>query len=585
MKTKLTVCLLAIAATSLAQSFKPIIQTSGVREKYTRLSPNDQKTPCGDPTATPAVNTYCDDLAGLFLPTELQVSFARYMVAKQEGDTLKSEFLSFLSSAAESRIDSQNGASSSGSGTTSVVERSGISDVLGVALESGGVTQTVSGTNLTLQGNALGLYRFVGNQEVFQYCPAEKPNCRGELKGFLNKLSGSATLGLSNASTQTATGTVASSGTPSGNSSQPSASALIQNSASHLTGFSIRFQAINTLDLRSHAYLDAWKKAITTDANLTGLAEAANKTAAFDFWKKTGADNDRWVQAELAALWKIVNEQNGKVPNDEALVREITTAWDNQIPTWSKNGMDIGKLKLFLQAANAYMQARDIAVNKVRQSLASGLTFEYAYSRPDNQPRVSTARVIYTLHPGTITANMPTTTQSGAKATTQAVTSQAKTPATASGAKKTNDSAITFNFAANMYDNPPPGTGVFRDLQGGLQLDHHFGNTIATLAGYYQYQNQPAALTIGAGNLAPGTNITLNGTAATLLAPKGNIVVAQAMVTFPLRSGTKLPVGVTWSNRTDLIKGNELRGHVGFNFDWSSLLLGGQAKAANPSQQ
>jgi hypothetical protein len=76
----------------------------------------------------------------------------------------------------------------------------------------------------------------------------------------------------------------------------------------------------------------------------------------------------------------------------------------------------------------------------------------------------------------------------------------------------------------------------------------------------------------------------LNGTAATLLAPKGNIVVAQAMVTFPLKSGTKLPVGVTWSNRTDLLKGNELRGHVGFNFDWSSLLLGGQAKTANPSQ-
>jgi|CZKX01.1.fsa_nt_gi hypothetical protein len=591
MKTKLTACLFAIAVTSSAQSFDPSIQIQRVREEYASLTASDQKISCVDATGHPDLLIYCGDLRALFLPTGLQVAFASYMVAKQEPSALKSGVLSFLSSAAESRIDSQNGASSNGSGTTSVVERSGISDVLGVALESGGVTQTVSGTNLTLQGNALSLYRFVRGQEVFQYCPQEKANCKGELEAFLNKLSGSATLGLSSASTQTATGTVASSGTTSGTSSQPSASALIQDSASHLTGFSIRFQAINTLDLRSQAYLDAWKKGIA-DPNLTSLAEQSVKDAAFGFFHP-GTEDRQWLSDTLISLRKRVEDQaadkdpkHAKI-NDDALVSAITEAWDEQIPTWTKNGMSIDALKLFLKDANAYMQARDAAVNKVRQSLASGLTFEYDYARPDNQPRVSTARVIYTLHPGTIASDMPTsTTQSGAKQKTGVVTPQAKPAATTSGAKPktTNDSAITFNFAADMYDNPPPGTGVLRDLQGALQLDHHFGNTIATLAGYYQYQNQPAALTIGAGNLAPGTTIMLNGTAATLLAPKGNIVVAQAMVTFPLKSGTKLPVGVTWSNRTDLLKGNELRGHVGFNFDWSSLLLGGQAKTANPSQ-
>jgi hypothetical protein len=81
--------------------------------------------------------------------------------------------------------------------------------------------------------------------------------------------------------------------------------------------------------------------------------------------------------------------------------------------------------------------------------------------------------------------------------------------------------------------------------------------------------------------VAPG----LHQSPATLLAPKGNIVVAQAMVNFALKSGTRLPLGVTWSNRTDLLKGNEFRGHVGFTFDWSSLLLSGQAKAANPANE
>jgi hypothetical protein len=511
----------------------------------------------------------------MFEPTMLQVAFASYEVNKKDS----SGVLSFLASAADSRIDTQNGASASGSGTTSVVERSGISDVLGVALEAGGVTQTVSGTNLTLQGNALSLERFLSHQDVFQYCPQDNTDCQGPFQAFLNRLSGTATLGLSSASTQTATGTVATSGTTSGSGSQ-SAAALIQDSASHLTGFTLRYQAINTLDLRSQTYLNAWKKAIM-DGTLTTLAEAVAKNdQVFNFFHPD-ADDKAWILTTRDTVKNLVEKQAGEnKPDDAALVKAITDAWDSQEETWTKNGMNIDKLKVFLQAANAYMQARDAAVAKVRQQLASGLTFEYAYSRPDNQPRVSTARVIYTLHPGTIADDTSKPAAAGKAKAGAAAPQKGKPAATASGAKKSsNDTAITFNFAADLYDNPPPGTGVLRDLQGALQIDHHFGTTIATLAGYYQYQNQPAALTIGAGNLAPGTNIMLNGTAATLLAPKGNIVVAQAMATFALKSGTKMPVGVTWSNRTDLIKGNELRGHVGFNFDWSSLLLGNQAKS------
>jgi hypothetical protein len=560
--------LLAGASGSLAAQFNPSIQIQKVRDTVANLTVSDKASECTS-NASNATLIYCGNLNALFNPTTLQVAFASYVVSKADGSLLKAGIQSFLSSAAESRIDTQNGASSGGSGTTSVVERSGISDVLGVAIESGAVTQSVSGTNLTLQGNALSLYRFLRGTEVFQYCPEGNAGCQGKLQETLNKISGSATLGLSNSSTQTATGTIMSSATQ-GMTTPTSGAALIQNSASHLTGFSVRFQAINTLDLRSELYLDAWKKAITA-SSLTGLAEAANKTDAFAFFDPAAhADDAAWLRQTQSAVRTLVEQQQADAKTsskvkDVVLVTAIAKAWDSQISTWTSQGMSVDKLKLFLQAANAYMQARDAAVSKVRQSLASGLTFEYDYARPDNQPRVSTARVIYTLHPGVIA------TDNQAAAGTQST-------------KSHNDSAITFNFAADLYDNPPMGTSVLRDLQAALQIDHHFGSTIATLAGYYQYQNAPSVLMIGMGNLAPDTNIALNGTAATLLAPKGNIVVAQAMATFVLKSGTKLPVGVTWSNRTELIKGNELRGHVGFNFDWSSLLLGGQAKAANPAQ-
>ena len=575
-KSKLVPCILMLSGVSFAAQYKPAIEINAVRNSAQKLTPSEKTITCKDAVGHANVITLCQTLRHLVGPDQVQVWFAVYVLQQQDQLVDKSAVASFLSSAAESRIDTQNGAPSSTPGTTSVVERSAISDVLGAALESGAVTQSVSGSTLTLQGNALSLDRFVSGQEVFRYCSYDKPDCQGKFDSFLNKLSGSASLSLSSASTQMVKGTVAGSGGTSQSSAQTSASALIQNSASHLTGFTIRFQAINTLDLRSKTYLDAWKKAIT-DQSIGDLAETARskfETAFSSFYNPAKEPEATWLGDAEESLRKLVLSG----ADDAALIQAVASSWSELIKGWPAGNNYADTLKQFLQAANAYMAARDLAVNKVRQTLASGLTFEYAYSRPNNQPRISTARVIYTLHPGTLTAD---TSSSSAQSSSPETKSAAPTSNTKP--KNTNDSAITFNFAADLYDNPPPGTGTLRDLQAALQLDHHFGSAVATLAGYYQYQNQPAAIQIGTGNLAPNTNIVLPGAAATLLAPKGNIVVAQAMVTFALRSGSHLPVGVTWSNRTELVKGNEIRGHIGFNFDWSSLLLAGQAKAANPS--
>jgi hypothetical protein len=585
---KLSAYLVAASIVSFAADFNPSIQLQGVREAAAKLklAPEEAAIACKDEVGHPNVQGLCNKLRHLVGPDQIQVGFAMYVLRKQDKLFDASGLFSFLASAAESRIDTQNGASSSGSGTTSVVERSGISDVLGAALEAGAVTQSVNGSSLTLQGNALSLKRFLTpDQSVFQYCSYDTPDCDGTLDQILNRFSGSASLSLSNQSAQTVAGTVTGASGTSGasGSTTQSASVLLQDSASHLSGFTIRFQAINTLDLRSKAYLDAWQKAIK-DPSITNLAETARGKFAQTFQSfynpTTGSPDYIWLQDAMENLRKLAIAGS----DDATMASAVTQAWDTLISRWPPGNNYVANLQDFLQAANAYMAARDLAINSVRQTLASGLTFEYAYSRPDNQPRVSTARLIYTLHPGTISADTSTSTTQSAAKPSSAGASESKSGTATGATKPKDDTAITLNFAAEMYDDPPAGTGVLRDLQAALQLDHHFGNTIATLAGYYQYQNQPAALTIGAGNLAPGTNIMLNGTAATLLAPKGNIVVAQAMVTFPLKSGTKLPIGVTWSNRTDLIKGNELRGHVGFNFDWSSLLLGGQSKTANPSQ-
>jgi hypothetical protein len=561
---KLIACVLIGWVVALAQGVDPKLQGHAIWKQYQQLSEADKKSSCDTANRSDGLTIFCDFLADLLSPKSSPVAFAYYVVNKENPNNRLSEsgILSFLASVAESRLDTQNAASTGSSGTTSVAERSGISDVLSAALESGAVTQTVNGSSLTLQGNALSLYRFVGHQDVFQYCSYDQPDCEGPFQTFLNKLSGSATLSLSNASTNTATGMVANPTT----GTQTSAAALIQGSASHLTGFTVRFQPINKLDLRSKTYLDAWKTAFS-DPSLVTAAQNELKTFNFTWFAIGGQPDHEWILTAMSNLFGLVTKSSSEKDFQSALGKAVTDEWDKRIPAWKTGGMKVEDLQAFVKAVSAYLQTRDAAINAVRQKQATGLTFEYAFARPANQPQTSTARLIYTFHPGILAADTATPA-AGATKTTTTVT-------------KTNDSAITLNFAAEMYDSPPPGTGALRDLQGALQLDRHFGTAIATLAAYYQYQNQPAALQIGAGNLAPGTNIQLNGTAATLLAPKGNIVVAQAMVTFALKSGTKLPLGVTWSNRTELIKGNELRGHVGFNFDWSSLLLSGQSKAAS----
>jgi hypothetical protein len=49
-------------------------------------------------------------------------------------------------------------------------------------------------------------------------------------------------------------------------------------------------------------------------------------------------------------------------------------------------------------------------------------------------------------------------------------------------------------------------------------------------------------------------------------------LMAQAKLEFLLQAGTKVPLSVTWANRSDLIKEKFVRGYVGLSFDAESLL-------------
>jgi hypothetical protein len=115
-------------------------------------------------------------------------------------------------------------------------------------------------------------------------------------------------------------------------------------------------------------------------------------------------------------------------------------------------------------------------------------------------------------------------------------------------------------------------------VQAAAQVDRdlgtipQFGAAVLTFGFYYQWMRDAALLTIPAGNMAPGTDITLPGAANLLLAPKGNIAIGQFKVTLPIKNGIiKVPISFTWANRSELINESEKRGQIGLTLDFDTL--------------
>jgi hypothetical protein len=139
---------------------------------------------------------------------------------------------------------------------------------------------------------------------------------------------------------------------------------------------------------------------------------------------------------------------------------------------------------------------------------------------------------------------------------------------------------LTGNFTASWYASLPAGAtyGRFRDTQLSMEFDKPFGGTVDapvatwSLAGYGQYQYDPTVLNITAGNLAPGTNITLPSNAQVLLGTSGWTGVVQGKLVINLKQGVTIPLAIKYSNRTDLLSNsNDVRGQIGISYDLSAL--------------
>jgi hypothetical protein len=442
----------------------------------------------------------------------------------------------------------QMGASSSASGATSLVKMPTTTDLISFAAESGAFTDTVNGTTATIQGNVYGVSRYlnqIGENQGHFFAS------HGRFADALEPWSFTVTLNVAQSSSSTtSTATSANRTTPFSLSSI----VLPSNNAS-FSGFSTSYSVFKKVNENDDAFKQAWSNSL--NSSVVSTAETNSAATLNALVKTINAVNmmaDPKV-AEAYSNWHTAGENAEKNKDFDAFVAAYA-AYEDACSTYilARPGAPSLALKLN-DTLNAYQNAVYGAFDAARgKPLLAGT---YSYSTPVQTPATHAGTVALSyLFKGKSDPNDP----------------------------KVRDfwtgDQLTGNFTASWYASVPAGAtyGRFRDTQLSMEFDKPFGGTVSSpigtwsLAGYGQYQYDPTVINVTAGNLAPGTNITLPSNAQALLGTAGWTGVVQGKVVINLKQGLNIPLAIKWSNRTDLLtNANDVRGQIGVSYDLSAL--------------
>ena len=383
------------------------------------------------------------------------------------------------------RTDEQIGATAGASGTTTLVSKGTVPQILAFAMENGAVTRTQSGTTLTFRGNLAGIVDALAGKGFIDISSANDPSSM-----ILNRLSFSASFDASR-------GNAAATPTFTGDQQQ-------------LSQWSARVQIINQRDPLDRAYRDAWSK--VSAGALTRLAQASGDVNAA---LKADPMFMAWLNEAQSAI--------AKLPADKAAIQKELTSRMDALATGNLQPGTAKVLADYDRAATTLVAER----KKVLDQIAEGaqVAFEFTNDRPLNLPKTNNLRIV-----GSVGGMVD----------------------------------LTGNASVTLFDTIPKGLSRrARDYQLSAELSVRLGAPDTTgpfvlaFAGKFQHQFEDS---IGdGGTILPNTS--------------GTTAIAQAKLTIPVakNAGMKLPLSITYANRTELIKEKEVRGNIGITYDLDSL--------------
>jgi hypothetical protein len=466
-----------------------------------------------------------DDLEQIVVIERTPDMILRAFAAQAAFDNAVSDF-------EQSRVDKQIGPTATTSGTTELVSRPSTSELLGLAVQLGALTQTVSGNTATFQANGDGLFRALMGTPIACLDCSSTP--------VLKNLNFSASFDLAQQSSK-----IVSTAGPATPATPALSNVVLPESSRQLSTFTARYNIYNPLDPRSSQFKQGWATAYANHA-------ADLKAAAKDLLDQVnnvlqGIVADKGY-TDLRDTYAAKIKADAGKQNRNAVVQDLTEYLDKLTDIFRAKIPDFDqKISLAVISLTKYSQLNHDVVQEARGK--PQFTFEYTFDRPAGQPDTHNFRLILGLTPFH------------------------------------GNALLSLNAAGSLYGNSIPAGasyGRIKDFQVAAQFDRAMGDTIShpvtlSLAAYVQYQFDPSVLNIGPGNLAPGTNITLPADAQVLLGTQGTLAILQAKTTINLKSGVNIPVGVSWANKTELLNATDVRGHIGITYDFDSItqLFGG----------
>ena len=289
---------------------------------------------------------------------------------------------------------------------------------------------------------------------------------------------------------------------------------VFTGSSQQLSGFSVRYNIVNRRDPRHHRYTQAFIDL----AGTRGVPIARNYAQLIRqlFIGPTSVpaveawdrETDEVLrQAPVGEERRVLQEQLNKFP-----IGELPPTVDVTVESLAKN-------------LAGFREAREQLLRRVASALI--MTLEYNNERRVGLPDLSNIRFIAEKGPF--------------------------------------DGAVdlTANASLTFFNSRPAGTDTkrLRDFRFAGQLDVPFGDVarigkfLLSFAGRYERLMEDEMLTNGG-----------------MLAAKGDIAVGQLKLTIPIRgTAFKIPLSISFANRTELIKEREVRGNFGFTFDLDSL--------------
>lgn len=442
---------------------------------------------------------------------------------------------SALQTVEQSRLDKQLGAPGNASGTTSLISKAGSADLLSLALDTGALTRSVNGATSTLSTNADQLFRLITGHNPDCMLTLVPGGC-GSLGWFesyvLNRTNILATFALAQqSSTSTST-----SGQASGTTPTQVSSAAIPAGAGKLSSISARYEVINKFDPRSTQFQQKLNSVV--DNNRPALTDAATKALAALFTVISG------LKASATPLDDTAREKLLQAAQSDTSGKALLNTFESY---YSVAVAAVVKADTFTSAVGQVTQYQTVYQNLWRQAIdqAAGTLFtaSYTYNKPLNQPNTHDLTLIL-------------------------------------GFDRQDYGMLTFNGAISLYAGALPSGAKYGRIHDG-QISGEYDRTLTgksgrtqtqlSLAGYWQYQPNPSVLNIPAGTVAPGTTIPIPNGTQEFVGTAGSLWVAQAKITIKASKGINIPLGVSWSNKTDLLQGNKVGAQVGISYDFSSL--------------